>query len=208
MYYSKEDAEKAVKVLYFEGAGCVERGDVENCRIRTAFVNDEGVKIYLELWGVEVIKNSPERYKAYENAGVIDYCYEVTEDGEKYRVDIEPRTFDYSKRGILEFVNNNLHCSFDEIKVLDIFDGYRVHKDGGGYNFIENYEHNEDRAEAWRKAYNKIDMEIREKLGERFSKIGLFHKDDESITVRCYASDEAMKRAGLTERKITIKVDY
>lgn len=208
MYYSKEDAEKAVKVLYFEGAGCVERGDVENCRIRTAFVNDEGKRFYLELWGIEVTKNSPERYKAFENAGVVDYCYILSGDDETICFDIEQRTFEYSKQGILEFVNDNLHCSFDEIKVLDIFDGYRVHKDGGGNNFIEDYEHNEARAEARRKAYNKIDMEIREKLGERFSKIGLFSKDDESITVRCYASDEAMKRAGLTERKITIKVDY
>ena len=29
------------KTLYFEGAGCVPRNDVENCRIRTAFTNKD-----------------------------------------------------------------------------------------------------------------------------------------------------------------------
>ena len=35
------------KVLYFEGAGCVPCNDVENCRIRTAFTNNEGEKVYI-----------------------------------------------------------------------------------------------------------------------------------------------------------------
>lgn len=37
------------KVLYFEGAGCAPCNDVENCRIRTAFTNKEGKKIYIEF---------------------------------------------------------------------------------------------------------------------------------------------------------------
>jgi len=39
------------KPLFFEGAGCVERGELENCRIRTAFTNDKGV--------IYVIDNKP-----------------------------------------------------------------------------------------------------------------------------------------------------
>ena len=42
------------KTLYFEGAGCVPRGEVENCRIRAAFTNDNGEKNYLEMNGMEV----------------------------------------------------------------------------------------------------------------------------------------------------------
>lgn len=32
------------KTLYFEGAGCISAGEVANCRIRTAFTNDDGKK--------------------------------------------------------------------------------------------------------------------------------------------------------------------
>jgi len=45
-----------VKTLYFECAGCVPCGEVENCRIRTAFHNDEGKAIYLEVTGNERTK--------------------------------------------------------------------------------------------------------------------------------------------------------
>lgn len=208
MYYTEKDADNAIKVLFFEGAGCVERGTVENCRIRTAFTNNEGKGIYLELWGIEVTKNSPERYKVYEYAGVVDYCYEVLESGEQFRFDIEEKTFNYSKRGILDFVNENLNCSFTEIKVLDTFDGYRVHKDGGGYNFIEDFEYKPEIAAARRKAYNEIDMQIREQLCEKYSKINLESMNDESITVRVYASDKSMQAHGMNpnERHITVKI--
>lgn len=42
---------KMSKILYFEGAGMegTQKNDVENCRIRTAFTNDLGEKIYLEV---------------------------------------------------------------------------------------------------------------------------------------------------------------
>ena len=46
--------EKELKVLYFEGAGMntYESGeDVGNHRIRTAFLNNEGKAIYLEIIG-------------------------------------------------------------------------------------------------------------------------------------------------------------
>ena len=37
------------KTLYFEGAGWGHCNDVENCRIRTAFTNKDGKKIYIEF---------------------------------------------------------------------------------------------------------------------------------------------------------------
>lgn len=50
------------KTLYFEGAGCVPCNDVENCRIRTAFTNKEGKKIYIEfLSGYKHTKKEMER---------------------------------------------------------------------------------------------------------------------------------------------------
>ncbi len=189
------------KVLFFEGAGCVPRGDVENCRIRTAFVNDSGEKIYLELSGFEPHKHTPNNLKCYANIAFVDYCYILEYGEEKCRFDIVRKNFEYSKKSILDFVNECLNCSFESLIVLDMFDGYRVHKDGGGYNFIEDFEYNPEQAEKARYAFHKIDMEIREQLGEKYSKISLHSIDKHAITVRCYASNESMRSHGLDPDK-------
>lgn len=206
--YTEADVEKAVKVLWFEGAGWAERGDVENCRIRTAFTNDEGQRFYLELSGMEVTYKSPERFKKYRNAGFVDYCYQLGKDDEKIRFDIESKEYEYSMEGILDFVNHHLNCSFDAIRVADVFYGYFVHKDGGGYNFMEDHTFDEAHAGAARRAFHKIDMEIRQKMGEKYSKISLADVGKQSITVRCYASYGAMVKAGLDpdRRFITVKI--
>lgn len=209
MYYTEKDAEKAIKVLFFEGAGCVERGEVENCRIRTAFTNDEGKQVYLELWGVEVNERTPARYKQYKNVGLVDYCiYSENGSEEKhYDFDVESRSFEYSKSGILNFVNVFLDCNFTDIKILDEFDCYRVHKGNGEYNFIEDYTYNEKRSQAARKAFYDIDMEIRKKMGEKYSQIQLISVEDDSITVRCYSSDEKMRSCGMDPNKRIIRVE-
>ena len=208
MYYTQADAEKAVKkVLYFEGAGCVERGDVENCRIRTAFRNDEGKAFYLEMSGIEPYKKMPERWRAYENIGFVDYCYELGEDGEKFRADVEDHNFEYSKQNILDFINMELECSFTDIVIADTFYDYRVHKDGGGYNFMEDHNFDHKKAARARNAFNEIDMKIRKQLGEKYSKISLHEIGSDSIVVRCYASDKSMLAHGMDpdKRYITVK---
>lgn len=221
---TKADAEKAVKVLFFEGAGCVERGDVENCRIRTAFTNDEGRGIYLELIGFDVTRTSPDKHKVYKVAGFADFCHYTVQKPvrrlhsktKKVYYDYEYENvkkiqrgmnFEYSKKGILDFVNENLNCSFTEIKVLDSFDGYRVHKDGGGYNFIEDFEYKPEIAAARRAKYNEIDMQIREQLCEKYSKISLYDMDDESITIRIYASDQSLQLHGMDPDKRVIRIE-
>lgn len=206
--YTQADVKKAVKVLFFEGAGCAERGDAENCRIRTAFTNDEGERFYLELSGMEVTPKSPERFKKYLNAGFVDYCYQLGEDGEKIRSDIEKREYEYSKAGILDFVNTELGCSFTEIVIADMFYGYRVHKDGGGYNFMEDHDWNVEKAHAARKAYFDLDMKIRKQLGEKYSKISLWEIGFDTITVRCYASEKSMRDHGMDpeNRLITVEI--
>lgn len=217
MMYTKADAEKAVKeafgkTLFFEGAGCAERGDVENCRIRTAFKNDKGQGFYLELSGFEVTKKSMWA-RHFVNAGCVDYCYELPEEttsfeDEKARHDIEHRHFEYSKAGILEFVNRECGCSFEQIIILDMFDDYRVHKLNGGVNFMEDFEYNPVKAAAARKAFDEIDMEIRHRMCERYSQISLVKVGEDYIKVRCYASDEKMIAAGLDpdNRFITVNI--
>lgn len=186
-----------MKTLYFEGAGCVPRGDVENCRIRAAFKNDKGQRFYLELTGIEVNEKSPERNKKYTNVGFVDFCYELGQDGEKLRFDIEKQNYEYSKAGILEFVNTELGCSFEEVKAVDVFYEYHVHKAGGGYNFIEDHTFDSDKAYRARVAFAILDTKIRRQLNEEYSKISLASIGEDSITVRCYASDKSMREHGL-----------
>jgi len=206
--YTETDVQEVVKTLFFEGAGAVERGDVENCRIRTAFTTNDGKKVYLELWGVEVNERTPAKWKPYKNAGIVDYCYEITEDGERYLIDVETRSFEYSKLGILNFVNLYLDCSFTDIKILDEFDCYFVNKSDGGCNLIEDYTYNEKRSQAARKAFHDIDMSIRKRMGEKYSKIQLVAVKDDFIKVRCYASDKKMLECGMdpNERYITVGI--
>lgn len=206
--YTEADAKKAVKVLFFEGAGCAERGDLENCRIRTAFRNDEGKAFYLELSGFEKHKWTPDYLKHFENVGHIDYCYELGDDGEKLRADIERKNFEYCRAELLKFVNVNFGCSFTDIVITDVFYDYRVHKDGGGYNFMEDHDWNVEKAHAARQAYFEIDMKIRKQLGEKYSKISLHKIGSDSITVRCYASEKSMRDHGMdpNNRFITVHI--
>ena len=70
------------KVLYFEGAGWsgadISKRTIGNCRIRTAFINNEGRKIYLEITGYEKstndkkINRNPE-YQIGDAIGFVDY---------------------------------------------------------------------------------------------------------------------------------------
>ena len=127
-----------MKTLIFEGAGWEDADsskatDVGNCRIRTAFTNNNGKTIYLELSSMEVHdKKAIVGYNTY-----LHDCFEVaygSNYGRKYRrgTDIG----EYSKVNILAWVNANLNCSFDEMQVCN--NGkYRVStgKDSG-YNTI------------------------------------------------------------------------
>lgn len=202
-----------MKILYFEGAGCAPRGDVENCRIRTAFTNDEGKKIYLELSGIEVTKTMHESFKIYTNAGFVDHCFEIVEaekDCEnKYRLPYEKDwNFEYSKDGILEFVNNELNCSFAEVVICDRFYGYHVHADNRGYNFIEDHKFDDTRADRARAAFEKLDNDIRQKLNSKYSKISLLEIADNEVVARCYASDNEMRAAGLDPQQRIFKGRY
>ena len=128
------------KTLYFEGAGCEDtnRGEINNCRIRTAFTNNEGKKIYLEINGTEKTKDDFKKYHRFNNfaigeaIGFIDSCHYITNDNtiddcNNSRLEYERNVnIKYSYKGILNFVNDNCNCSFDNIEVLGWLAGYRV----------------------------------------------------------------------------------
>jgi len=165
-----------MKTLYFEGAGCVPRGEVENCRIRTAFRNDEGKAIYLEIIGVETTKHSPSRYNHYTNYGFVDHCHYITGDHDDCNNHTLPQerntNFEYTKANILAFVNS-LGCSFDQIVVLPNLAGYRVHTDDRGYNFGDEFQYNEERTVRAEEIHKHF-YDLEKSEGKKFPNLSLW----------------------------------
>ncbi|WP_207644611.1 hypothetical protein, partial [Clostridioides difficile] len=118
------------KILLFEGAGMdiyEEGSDVGNHRIRTAFINGNGDKIYLELEGnIQNCKIS-KRFGWYTH---IDHCFNISMSTDENVSSIKlNNTFfnGYSKSDLTKYINKNFNCKFDTIEVLDWMEGYRVH---------------------------------------------------------------------------------
>lgn len=157
------------KTLYFEGAGCVPRADVPNCRIRTAFHLDNGNAVYLEISGMETTRNTAPCYRQFKNYGIIDHLHfahcSAGDDRSEFGFD-RSYAFEYTLENILSLVNS-LGASFDAIEVLPDLAGYRVHGDGRNqYNFADEFTFDENLLEA-RQA---IDANIRQKEIDRGEK--------------------------------------
>lgn len=188
-----------MKTLYFEGAGMNmnnEDGkcsDVGNYRIRTAFTNDKGDKIYLELsrgtsWRYNSLNGGKKLLKpkiASRFALVIDSVHYITggtndenEHNIKYDWKDTINNYSYTKENIIKWVNTHLNCAFDTMEVLDDMEGYRVFKDHKGYNLMENHVVNPARTIARNEAYNMIDQVYREHCQEKYSVISLMSMGD------------------------------
>lgn len=216
-----------MKTIFFEGAGCVPCGDVENCRIRTAFRNKKGTTIYLELMGYgQQYKNFHDSgritLRTYNYRGVVSYCHYITEDLDdcnthnmwsELRV-AQKLNYKYSKAGILNFVNTVLNGGFDEIKIGDWFDGYQVHQSefnlfGGAktvfktgydkYFLMEDFLalYNPEFAEARRNAFKKYDELYKAKTNSKYSILSIVQLDNETVSLRSYASDKVLEKTEL-----------
>lgn len=201
------------KILLFEGAGMniyEEGSDVGNHRIRTAFINDNGDKIYLELGGNLQNCKTSKRFGWYTH---IDNCFNisVSTDENVSRIKLNNTFFKgYSKRELTNYINENLNCKFDTIEVLDWMEGYRVHRNRHECNLMDDHKLNRKRTIARNKAYEKIDKEIMEKLGEKYSKISLQSMDEESITIKCHTFEKDLYKIGMSKdnRLLKIPVNY
>ncbi|HBH4055627.1 TPA: hypothetical protein KSL57_001774 [Clostridioides difficile] len=195
------------KILLFEGAGMniyEEGSDVGNYRIRTAFIDDNGDKIYLELGGNLQNCKTAKRFGWYTHIS-------VSTDENVSRIKLNNTFFKgYSKMDLTNYINENLNCNFDTIEVLDWMEGYRVHGNRNKYNLMDDHKLNRKRTIARNKAYTQIDNEIREKLGEKYSKIDLYSMDEDSITIRCYTYEKDLYKIGMSEdnRLLKIPVNY
>lgn len=166
------------KTLYFEGAGCVPRGEVENCRIRTAFRDNKGEPIYLEMNGFEVTKYTAKIYKDFKNVGIITSCCYIKNDDDENNHSIKEmrnKTFEYTKESILNLVNS-LGCSFDEVVILPDLAGYRVFREGGGHNFGDKFKFNAEltaRAERIKTYF----YELEKRDGKKYPNFSLWVDD-------------------------------
>lgn len=177
-----------MKILYFEGAGCVPRGDLENCRIRTAFTLDNGKKVYLEVIGFEVTNHTQEMYKGFTNVAYIDFCHYITGDRDDcnknkvYRegrksVERSDERFEYNRENLLAFVNS-LGASFERVEILPDLAGYRVHKGGGEYNLADEFHYDIERtrqAEKIRDYFYGYEKNI---LGKKYPNFSIWFEGD------------------------------
>lgn len=188
-----------LNILYFEAVGMDyeknESSDICNYRIRTSFKNSDGEQYYIELGNTA--RHNEKGKVIFEWALRIDHLFKVADrmnESYEMRTDFkEIRKLNYTKENIKKWINENLNCNFDGIQILNEYYGYHVHGDKGTYRLMEDIEVNHKRAEARREAFEKIDMEYRRFLEEKYAKISLLEMDSESITIRCYASDEKLK---------------
>ena len=201
------------KVLYFEGAGSnnVEGiNDVENCRIRTAFTNNEGKKIYLEILsgcGANIGK------------GFIDSCHYITSDPKEddcnnHRLSCERKIhIKYTREDILNFVNKYCNCDFDEVKTLNSLSGYEVFnnikdKDNkfNNYNYGDEFEYNYELHQKRLNKAKEIDNKLKKDFNSKYSVCSIYcsSENNNKIHVHIYASDEKMNEAGYKERNFDI----
>ena len=212
------------KTLFFEGAGCVPCGEVTNCRIRTAFTNNDGKKVYIELISYTVTKNDHKKYKRYlsynigENLGFCDFCHYITDDPSiddcnASRLKCERSgAFPYTYEGILNFVNENCNASFNEIVVLDNLAGYRVFNDSGKYNTSERYNFGDTFVydeELTKKRIKKV-AELKEYFktlfNQRYDNTS-YYIDNNVLTVCINVEESKRIKAGYKNRIFTVDVD-
>lgn len=146
--------------LLLEESGAVPRGGLSNCRIRTAFTNDAGKRIYFEAQGVSKPPKGDRYRKAFagipwEDYGSTDFAFEITgqhDDINQRRLPqqqhagrpVDLGEFPYTSQGLLDYINRQFGCSFDAVKIVN--DGsYRVHGPDG-YTFGDGTGQQEPRA--------------------------------------------------------------
>lgn len=217
-----------MKTLYFEGAGCVPSNDVENCRIRTAFTNKEGKKIYLELISgcirtkIEYGKNGRKlkNPKWITEDGYLwcDFCHYITDDPtiddcNYNRLPCERNMEDnlkYTKENILDFVNKNCNADFDNIVVLDNLAGYRVFADGkhdtfAMYNFGDEFEYDAELTEKRIAKVNELKEKFCKLFDQKYDNTSYYIKDGKLMV--CINVEEKKRiKAGYTERRFSVEV--
>lgn len=211
------------KTLYFEGAGCVPCNDVENCRIRTAFTNKEGKKIYIEfLSGYRHTRQKNGKILSEPGFLSCDFCFYITEDPtiddcNQSRLDCERNQriekVKYTKENILCFVNEHCNADFDEIVVLDDLAGFRVlsgkgeYNTSGSYNYGDEFSYDAELTRRRREKVEEMKKEFCSLFNQKYDNTSYWVDDIGNLTVRINTSEEALKKANWTKgRQFIVEV--
>lgn len=222
-----------MKTLYFEGAGCVPANDVENCRIRTAFTNKAGEKIYLEMssgckhtrvrYGVAGKLESPKKIITTEDGYICcDFYHYITSDPKIDDVNYSRLSCErnaelkmkYTKANILAFVNEHCNADFDEIVVLDNLAGYRVFADYTKntvntplmYNYGDTFEYDAELTKKRRAKVEQMKREFEQLFNQRYDNTSYYIKNGD-LVVRLNVSDDALEAANWTKgRRFIVEV--
>ncbi|MCM1008665.1 MAG: hypothetical protein NC485_12230 [Ruminococcus flavefaciens] len=218
------------KTLYFEGAGW-NGANAEynglNCRIRTAFHNNDGKMIYLELNGCH-----PNKYQAKEAKKnkitllstymYVDAAHYITDNPEiddcnGSRINTitydEMLKTDYTLENIRNFINTQFNCSFDNVVILDSMAGYRVFtnskRKGWGtsemYNFGDCFEYDEDLIKRRIAKVAELSKYFKEIFGMKYDNTSYYIKDGQLIV--CINVEEQKRiNAGYSKREFTVSV--
>src|SRR5699024_408509 len=139
---------KNEKTLLFQGMGMnfyneenSKHSDVGNFRIRTAFKDANGEKVFFECGNGYLAKK--EGYYLH-----VSFLFDITDDPaiddcNYSKIEYDPielrNNYKYTKNDILKFVNEKFGTDFNNIKVTSLgSDSYRVGNSTQGYNLMEN----------------------------------------------------------------------
>lgn len=216
------------KVLYFEGAGCVPCNDVENCRIRTAFTNKEGKKVYIEF--ISGYKHTLIEYGKYgkklKNTKTIsesgylscDSCHYITDDPEiddcnKSRLGCARNQriekVKYTKENILNFVNKYCNADFDEIIVLDDLAGFRVFADGkydtfAAYNYGDEFIYDKELTEKRIEKVKEMKKYFSKLFNKEYDNTSYYINKDGKLEVKINVSDNDLQKANWNKKRVFV----
>lgn len=224
------------KILYFcpEGMPDTKVNDVENCRISTAFKNDNGEKIFLEVYsGYHHTFSGKKLLKSEDGFLTIEpgSCYYITDDpaiddeNESRFLPVEEKLpiLRYTKNDILRFVNEYCNCSFTKIEVLHEFSGYYPLPSRRKYNLSNDFINIPARNKAREKIFNEVAKEYftsiyRKNIQKEKLSLAKYRReledrrtwsvksmDENTITLHSYAYDELISDE---ERDKTFDVIY
>lgn len=218
------------KTLYFEGAGWsganAEHNGL-NCRIRTAFHNNDDKMIYLELNGCHPnkyhLKTAKKNKVTLSSTYMyVDFAHYITDDPEiddsnnsriKTITYDEMLKIDYTLDNIRCFVNTQFNCSFDSVVILDNMAGYRVFTDnprkGWGtseeYNFGDCFSYDEDLTKRRIAKVAELSEHFKEIFGMKYDNTSYYIKDSK-LTVCINVEEKKRIAAGYPEREFVVEV--
>lgn len=218
------------KTLYFEGAGghgINNEYNGLNCRIRTAFHNNDGKMIYLELNGVHPLKEHIKEAKKNKIAlpstyMYVDFAHYITDDPKiddcndsriKTITYEEMMKINYILENIRDFVNTQFNCSFDAVVILDNLAGYQVFSDnkkkGWGtsemYNFGDNFDYNEDLTKRRIAKVSELSEHFKEIFNQKYDNTS-YYINDGKLTVCINVEEKKRIAAGYSEREFVVEV--